>query len=193
MGKTSTSPWPERIKYGKCPWTKLPSAFMPAMEWKILSTASLHPESRINLVSVRSHNRAVWPRTAHGFMWPTPKAVPSARFPSIAIKKCEPWSARPICPNARLFTFGDVDGPASQAKLQHPLGIVYYEGKLYIADTYNNKIKVIDPTPRRHENAGRNRSSRLFGKSARLQQSLGPLPRPAANFSWPIPIITQFA
>ncbi|MGA2797739.1 MAG: thioredoxin-like domain-containing protein [Thermoguttaceae bacterium] len=48
-------------------------------------------------------------------------------------------------PDARLFTFGDVDGPAYQAKLQHPLGIVYREGKLYIADTYNNKIKVVDP------------------------------------------------
>jgi len=48
-------------------------------------------------------------------------------------------------PEARLFTFGDVDGPAYQVKLQHPLGIVYREGKLYIADTYNNKIKVIDP------------------------------------------------
>jgi DNA-binding beta-propeller fold protein YncE len=46
---------------------------------------------------------------------------------------------------ARLFTFGDVDGPAYQAKLQHPLGIVYRQGKLYIADTYNNKIKVLDP------------------------------------------------
>ena len=48
-------------------------------------------------------------------------------------------------PDARLFTFGDVDGPAYQVKLQHPLGIVYHEGKLYIADTYNNKIKVVDP------------------------------------------------
>ena len=28
-------------------------------------------------------------------------------------------------PEARLFTFGDVDGPAYQVKLQHPLGIVY--------------------------------------------------------------------
>jgi DNA-binding beta-propeller fold protein YncE len=47
--------------------------------------------------------------------------------------------------NARLFTFGDVDGPATQVKLQHTLGIVYDEGKIYIADTYNNKIKIIDP------------------------------------------------
>src|SRR3972149_629036 len=47
-------------------------------------------------------------------------------------------------PQARLFTFGDVDGPAPQVLLQHPLGIVYNQNKLYIADTYNNKIKTVD-------------------------------------------------
>ncbi len=47
---------------------------------------------------------------------------------------------------ARLFTFGDVDGPAKQALLQHPLGVVFYGGQLYVADTYNSKIKVVDPT-----------------------------------------------
>lgn len=51
-------------------------------------------------------------------------------------------------PAARLFTFGDIDGPATQARLQHPLGVVWYEGKLYVADTYNNKIKVIDTAAR---------------------------------------------
>ncbi|MGA2033642.1 MAG: thioredoxin-like domain-containing protein [Thermoguttaceae bacterium] len=45
---------------------------------------------------------------------------------------------------ARLFTFGDVDGSASRARLQHPLGVAFYDGKLYVADTYNNKIKVVD-------------------------------------------------
>ncbi|MBN2473137.1 MAG: redoxin domain-containing protein [Pirellulales bacterium] len=49
-------------------------------------------------------------------------------------------------PAARLFTFGDVDGPAGRARLQHPLGVVYYDGMLYVADTYNNKIKALDPT-----------------------------------------------
>jgi thiol-disulfide isomerase/thioredoxin len=48
-------------------------------------------------------------------------------------------------PNARLFTFGDADGPAAQARLQHPLGVAYYQGQLYVADTYNNKIKIVDP------------------------------------------------
>jgi DNA-binding beta-propeller fold protein YncE len=48
-------------------------------------------------------------------------------------------------PSARLFTFGDIDGRGASVRLQHPLGIAYYEEKLYVADTYNNKIKVIDP------------------------------------------------
>jgi thiol-disulfide isomerase/thioredoxin/sugar lactone lactonase YvrE len=45
---------------------------------------------------------------------------------------------------ARLFTFGDRDGPAGLALLQHPLGVAYSDGQLYVADTYNNKVKVID-------------------------------------------------
>ncbi|KAA3645636.1 MAG: hypothetical protein DWQ07_11895 [Chloroflexi bacterium] len=44
-----------------------------------------------------------------------------------------------------LFDFGDVDGNYPTALLQHALGIAYYEGKLYVADTYNHKLKVIDP------------------------------------------------
>lgn len=43
-----------------------------------------------------------------------------------------------------LFDFGDVDGPNESVRLQHPLGIVHVDGMLYVADTYNNKIKRID-------------------------------------------------
>ncbi len=47
-------------------------------------------------------------------------------------------------PKARLFTFGDRDGPVNQALLQHPLAVAYWRDRLYVADTYNNKIKEID-------------------------------------------------
>lgn len=43
-----------------------------------------------------------------------------------------------------LFDFGDVDGPFDRAKLQHPLGVLYHGGAVYIADTYNHKIKRAD-------------------------------------------------
>ena len=45
---------------------------------------------------------------------------------------------------AALFEFGDVDGVGDKARLQHPLGIAYLDGSLYVADTYNHKIKHID-------------------------------------------------
>ena len=44
-----------------------------------------------------------------------------------------------------LFEFGDRDGRGKQARLQHPLGVAWDGNKLYVADTYNSKIKVIDP------------------------------------------------
>ena len=44
-----------------------------------------------------------------------------------------------------LFAFGDVDGRSPQARLQHALGIAYHQGTLYVADTYNHKIKRVYP------------------------------------------------
>ena len=44
-----------------------------------------------------------------------------------------------------LFEFGDHDGRGSAVRLQHCLGVAYGDGHLYIADTYNNKIKVCTP------------------------------------------------
>ena len=42
-----------------------------------------------------------------------------------------------------LFDFGDVDGDRESARLQHPLGVDYFGGIVFVADTYNNKIKRI--------------------------------------------------
>lgn len=44
-----------------------------------------------------------------------------------------------------LFDFGDKDGMGSAARLQHPLGVCYHDGIVYIADTYNHKIKRVFP------------------------------------------------
>lgn len=53
-----------------------------------------------------------------------------------------------------LFVFGDRDGPGrvadpnqrmtTEALLQHCVGVAYHQGKVYVADTYNSKIKTID-------------------------------------------------
>lgn len=47
-----------------------------------------------------------------------------------------------------LFSFGDVDGKQYAAKFQHPLGVAYNakDNCIYVADTYNHKIKKINAT-----------------------------------------------
>jgi thiol-disulfide isomerase/thioredoxin len=44
-----------------------------------------------------------------------------------------------------LFEFGDRDGAGDDARLQHPLGVVWGGTTLFIADTYNHKIRTLDP------------------------------------------------
>lgn len=47
-----------------------------------------------------------------------------------------------------LFEFGDVDGVGDAARLQHVLHVTAWDGLLLVADSYNHKIKVIDPKTR---------------------------------------------
>ena len=47
-----------------------------------------------------------------------------------------------------LFDFGDKDGFGNDVRLQHPLGLARWNDKLLIADTYNHKIKLLDPAAR---------------------------------------------
>src|SRR5215471_9214278 len=47
-----------------------------------------------------------------------------------------------------LFDFGDKDGSGDSVRLQHPLGLARWNDKLLIADTYNHRIKLLDPAAR---------------------------------------------
>jgi DNA-binding beta-propeller fold protein YncE len=44
-----------------------------------------------------------------------------------------------------LFDFGDLDGTGTAARLQYPLGLALDREDLWVTDTYNSKIKHIDP------------------------------------------------
>ncbi|MDI3316918.1 MAG: alkyl hydroperoxide reductase [Bacillota bacterium] len=50
-----------------------------------------------------------------------------------------------------LFDFGDRDGAGEEVRLQHPLDLAWdrRRRRLYIADTYNGKVKRLDPGGRR--------------------------------------------
>ncbi|KAF0225340.1 MAG: NHL repeat-containing [Rhodospirillaceae bacterium] len=44
-----------------------------------------------------------------------------------------------------LFDFGHKNGPLAEARLQHPLGVSCADGRLFVADSYNHAIRVVDP------------------------------------------------
>lgn len=47
-----------------------------------------------------------------------------------------------------LFDYADKDGVGDGVLLQHPQAIVVHNGLLYVADSYNHKIKIVDPRSR---------------------------------------------
>ncbi len=46
---------------------------------------------------------------------------------------------------AGLFDFGTANGPLAEARMQHPLGVSVIGGRLFVADSYNHAIRVVDP------------------------------------------------
>ena len=43
-----------------------------------------------------------------------------------------------------LFAFGDVDAKGDEARFQHPLGVAWHKQAVYVADSYNHKIRRLD-------------------------------------------------
>lgn len=72
-----------------------------------------------------------------------------------------------------LFKFGDHDGIGAEVLLQHPLGVCFGQnGKVYIADSYNHKIKRLDPSTKRVTTiAGTGKAGFKDGKSLAAQLS----------------------
>ncbi|MEH2348171.1 MAG: thioredoxin-like domain-containing protein [Nostoc sp.] len=58
----------------------------------------------------------------------------------------EPYQVRTVCGSGGLFGFGDVDGQGEDVRLQHCLGVEFAQSFLWVADTYNHKIKLVSPS-----------------------------------------------
>jgi NHL repeat len=61
-----------------------------------------------------------------------------------AIRKVEPDGVVETLVGTGLFDFGDKDGVGLEAILQHPLGVTANADTVFIADSYNHKIKKLD-------------------------------------------------
>jgi sugar lactone lactonase YvrE len=73
-----------------------------------------------------------------------------------------------------LFVFGDVDGQGEEVRLQHPLGVFNHNGLIYIADTYNHKIKVLNPLDRTCRTfSGNGKSGHMDGKDSQFYEPGG--------------------
>lgn len=82
-----------------------------------------------------------------------------------------------VCGAGELFGFGDRDGVGDRALLQHPIGVAAGDGVLYVADSFNHKIRRVDPAS--------GECTTLFGGGGpeRLSELLPGAPlRPAAPF-----------
>lgn len=119
--------------------------------WVLLDEAQLGPfagSGREELVD--------GPRERAGFNQPSGLAFDGA---TLYVADAEASAVRAIAldaaPQVRtlvgegLFEFGDRDGVAGHVRLQHPTGITWAGDALVIADSYNNKLKRLDPATRR--------------------------------------------
>ncbi|XP_068621158.1 NHL repeat-containing protein 2 [Battus philenor] len=113
---------------------------------------------------VEAARNSAYPNTA-AFAQPSGLSLRVGSHPEIFIADSESSSIRrltlstgqvsTLCGGDRnplnLFAFGDVDDIGVEAKFQHPLGVAFCEAKktLYVADTYNHKIKKVDIGPQK--------------------------------------------
>ena len=98
--------------------------------------------------SSTSPSRAAWRPTARTSTSPTARSARSARCRSAARGGSRRWSAAACSSSATRTAPGRSTTRLSdkkEARLQHALGVAHHDGKLYVADTYNSKIKVLDP------------------------------------------------
>lgn len=73
-----------------------------------------------------------------------------------------------------LSDFGDIDASGDDVRLQHPLGVLYANGAVFIADTYNHKIKRLDPSARTVKTlAGTGQPGQTDGASASFYEPGG--------------------
>lgn len=72
------------------------------------------------------------------------------------------------------FIFGDRDGIGDEVRLQHPLGVSWAGGHVYVADTYNHKVKILYPTMRAVKTLfGTGRTGERDGRDAEFSEPGG--------------------
>ena len=147
-------------------------AWWPAPTAAVVAAAGRAPAADVR--SARGARRRRWPAPRSRACATAPRSTggwPSRPGSPPTVTGCGSSTPRPprcagsICDGRLhtavgegLFDFGHVDGPAAQARLQHPLGVaVLPDGAVAIADTFNGAVRRYDPRHRPGDHAGRRR------------------------------------
>lgn len=120
-------------------------------------------EERVKILSGRG-NEALWDGAAGECAYNQPSGLAaSADGQTVYIADAEASAIRALnvsdgsvttLVGEGLFSFGDVDGQGDEVRLQHPVGVeVLDSGLLLVADSYNDKLKYVDPEARTSETA----------------------------------------
>ena len=145
-------------RYGKALQTPLNSPWDMALNGRTLyiAMAGAHQLWRMDLQSglIRPHAGTVREGRLDGPLMRADLAQPSglafdgrrlyfadSENNSIRAADIEPNGEVATLAGGDLFDFGDTDGIGPEARFQHPLGVAFHAGMLYIADTYNNRIR----------------------------------------------------
>jgi len=153
------APWPEE---GPCRETRLNSPWdvLAVGDWLYVAMAGAHQLWR---VEVRTGRLERFAGDGHEALYDAPRrearlAQPSglatdgrllwfvdSETSSLRFTALEGEGEVRTAVGEGLFEFGDVDGPRETARLQHPLGVACAGGRVYLADSYNHRVKVYDP------------------------------------------------
>lgn len=109
--------------------------------WRLVPFAGSGRENRVD----GPHARAALAQPSGLATDGTSLFVADSEVSSIRTVDLDPDGRVSTIVGVALFEFGDTDGAGATVRLQHPLGVAYNKGAVYVADTYNNKVKVLDP------------------------------------------------
>ncbi|MEG2803044.1 NHL repeat-containing protein [Stenotrophomonas sp.] len=135
----------------------------------------VYPDGRVDTLAGSDEGWRDGPALQAQFHTPSGVAVDAAG--AVYVADTGNHRIRRIGPDGRVSTVagdgqaGFVDGPAAQARFDAPMGVaVDGSGRVFVADTYNDRIRVIEPDGRVRTLAGGAAPGNVdgFGEQARL-------------------------
>jgi len=157
--------WPLRPGRGTSAALRSPWGLAVAGDSLVIAMAGSHQLWRLALdggwgltVAAGTGGEAIVDGPAAGALLAQPTGVTATGGGELYFTDCESSSVRRLSGGTGgevrtlvgtgLFDWGDTDGAGDAAELQHAEDLALHDGLLVVADTYNDKLKAVDPSTR---------------------------------------------